>query len=450
MSVELATRATGRIPPQHLEAEQAVLGAVLLDNVEGLAALDVVADDDFYFTSHRHVARAMRSLASDEQPVDILTLVERLKRDAHLEDAGGAGYVSSLSNVVPSTANAEHYAKIVREKAILRRVVNQANEWVARGFAGGEDSLSLLRDIAEFAQRADGKLSGVTRARDAAEQLMRELQVMNENRVGRAFVTGIPVIDDHLWVKDTDLFVIAGRPSTGKTTLATDIARCVGESGRGAAYVSAEMPEVDIVARGSKSYGAGDSEVFRKPTTSARLLPVLEAIQKFGRLPIHLCTQTRADEVIRILRKLARAKEITCAVVDMLQRLSIPETWGDNTTEKLGTATKRFKQFALEERCPVFLLSSMNRSAGDDGSSRPTMASLKGSGDIESDADTVLLIHRKNDAISEWIFGKAREGVGEAGRKKQDRGKLSMRRDFARGQFIEAVDASDQDDGRDH
>lgn len=438
----------GRVPPQDLLAEQSLLGSALLhpEGAEAVAALPV---DEFYWTSHRVIAEAIVELVRERKPVDILTVGDRLKSKGLIEEAGELSYVSSLSNHSTATMihNLDAHARIIRAKAVLRRVVEAANDWVKRAYDHA-DPTALLREIGDLAQSADGQVEGVRSARAVADELIREIQLMNETQVWRSFVTGVPVLDDNLWIKETDLFVIAGRPGTGKTTVATDVLRSVASSGRSGTYVSGEMPDTDLVARTAKAYGATDSEVFRRPTSPARVFPVVDAVNRIGKLPINFTTQNRADDVLRILRKQARAKQISCVVVDMLQTLSIPEAWGNNMAERLEEAASRFKNFALEERVPVFLLSSMNRTAGDDGNGRPTMSSLKGSGAIESYADTVLLIHRLNDTLSEWIFGKAREGIGE-GKVKQDRAKLVMRRDFAKGQFVEAS-APDEDDGRDH
>lgn len=437
-----------RVPPHDLDAEIALLGSALLDRdcAELVAAID---PDEFYVTRHRVIVDTLALLVADRKPVDLVTLVDRLRQEGHLDEAGGASYLAEITGIRPTTLieKVEEYARIVRNKATLRRITNAASGWIERAF-GHDDPLSLLREIADLAQTADGVVKDVRSAREVADELIREITVMNENRTGRAFVTGIPVLDDNIWVKDTDMLIIAGRPSTGKTTLAADILCSVAESGRGGLYASAEMPESDILARFAKAYGAVDSEVLRKATTRERMLPVLEAINRVGKLPIQLTTQTHAPELLRAIRKLARAKRISCVVVDMLQRIDIPDAWGDTLADRLGSLSRRLKQLALEERIPVFALSSMNRTAGDDGHNRPTMSALKGSGDIESDADTVLLLHRKNDVLTEWIFGKVREGIGE-GSKKQDRAKLLMRRDFSRGQFVEAT-APNEDDEGDH
>lgn len=438
--------AGGRVPPHDITAEQSLLGAALLDG-EAAELVASLSADDFYFKSHRVIAETIAALISDRRPVDILTVGDRLKQDGNVAAADGIAYVASLTDVPPTTRieNVEAHARIVRDKAVLRRIVWAAKDWIDRAHQH-DDPGALLREIADLSQSADGAVKDVRTAREVADDLIREIQAMNDKRTGRAFVTGVQVLDDFLWVKDTDLFVIAGRPSTGKTTLAGDILCSVGRSGRSGLYASAEMPDADILARLAKAFGAVDSEVFRRATTPERVFPVLDAVDQVGRLPIYLTTQTHAPELIRLIRKLARARKISCAIVDMLQRIDIPDAWGETQAERLGSLSRRLKQLALEERIPIFALSSMNRSAGDDGHTRPTMASLKGSGDIESDADTILLLHRRNDVLTEWIFGKVREGVGE-GSQKQDRAKLLMRRDFSRGQFVEASAPDDQQEG---
>lgn len=429
--------AVGRIPPQHLEAEQSVLGAVLLDNEVGIEVLRSLPVEDFYFTNHRTIATAMLALAKANKPIDLLTVTDRLKASGDLEHVE-ASYVASLSNIVPSTANAEHYAAIVREKALLRRIVKAANDVLNAAHEPGADSGELLAALgtASNDERA-GYRNAFRPAREAAKQLCAELEEMTRTKVARSFDTGVRVLDENLWVRQTDLFVIAGRPGTGKTHVGIQIAKSIAKSGRGVGYASGEMPDVDLIARAAKSEAVLDAEVFRRPTTPERAWKAAEAVERVGKMPLWFTSENRHDEILRSARQLARKGLIVALVVDMLQRLRLP-SGAKRTDELLGDLVRDFKNFALRERVPVFMVSSMNRGASDDDTTQPTMRSLRGSGEIESEADTVLLLHRK-DTLTEWIFAKAREGCAGL-----DRGKVEMKRDFARGGFTEWDDAGSE------
>lgn len=425
---------TARIPPQSREAEQSVLGAAFLDADAGLAALASLSPSDFYFAEHREAAVAIQELAAQGKPIDLLTVVERLKANGSLDAAGGASYVASHSNAVPSAANAAHYAKIVRERAQLRRIAQAANEIVNRAHDDGANPDALLSSLGAIVDEGVSRGDQVFRpGLEVSRQLVAELEEMVRTKEPRSFDTGMAALDDNLWVRQSDFFVIAGRPGTGKTHAAIQIAKSIAQTGRGVAYASGEMPDVDLVARAAKSEAILDTEVFRRYTSPERAYKAAQAVEKIGRLPLWFTSENRHDAILRSARQLKRKGKISALVVDMLQRLQLPAGM-KRTDELLGDLVRDFKNFALREKCPVFMVSSMNRTASDDDTARPTMRSLRGSGEIESEADTVLLLHRRED-LTEWIIAKAREGC-----RGLDRGVMLMRRDFAKGGFVEVED----------
>lgn len=421
---------------QDLDAERAVIGAVFASAEECAPTLESLTAGEFASVLHQRVWTAMQALQSSRKPVDLVTVVDQMTR-AGVVGKGkphNASDVAELSRHRQLASACTEYARIVRDKAVLRQIQRAACDAMDSA-TKGEDPGSILSRLAKFVASADGHSeTGCRPARTVADELIRDLQHMAESGQARSFVTGIDSLDRVLWIRPSDLFVIGGRPGTGKSMLGVQVARSIAASGRGVLYVSAEMPDVDQVARAARGFASISSEVFRQPTTPDRVYRAAEAVDRVGRLPMWFTNETRVDVLMRMIRAKARKGEIVAVVVDMLQRLRLS---GSNGTmaERLGEASRAFKLLALEERVPVFLLSSMNRSASDDDGDRPTMASLRGSGDIESDADTVLLLHRRDDVVTEWIIGKAREGADG-----NDRGVLFMKRDFARGGFEEWED----------
>lgn len=426
--------------PQDLNAERAVIGAVFFDADECASTLDSLSPAEFHSTLHRNVWAAMQQLRVDRGQIDLVTVVDQLRRLNAFAGGFGIADVSELSGTQYSAARCEAHARIVRDKAILRRLQREAADAIEAA-SRGDDPGAILSRLARFVSSADsGSETGCRPSREVADDLIREIQEMAESGKARSFKTGVDSLDRVLWIRPTDLFVIGGRPGTGKSMLGIQIARSIATTGRGVLYVSAEMPDVDQVARASRGFASIGSEVFRQPTSPARVFAAAEAVDRVGRLPMWFTNETRVESILRTIRQKARKGEIAAVVVDMLQRLRLADGSG-TMADRLGDASRAFKLLALEERLPVFLLSSMNRSASDSDGDRPTMASLRGSGDIESDADTVLLLHRKDDSVTEWIIGKAREGADG-----RDRGVLYMRRNFAHGGFEEWND--EQEGGR--
>ena len=427
------SRATGRIPPQDLAAEQCVLGSILADN----STADVLAlcpPGAFYFTSNQTVAHAIVEMRKIGTPVDLVTLVAFLREKSALDQAGGSAWLASLTNHASfSPANVEHYARIVRDKAQLRALILAANAAILRASEGGAVD-EVLAELGKALRETDSlSEAGWTSARDVADDLIRELADMARTGKARSFATGVPALDRTFWIKPTDLFVFGGPPASGKSFAAQQISVAVAMTGRGVAFLSAEMPPADVLARGARTFDKLDHDVFREPSGRDQSFRAAQAVDRMGRLPIFYSIETRLEPMLRGLRQKARRGEISCVIVDFLQRLQIPES-RPNEAERLGYASRALKQFALQERVPVFLLSSMNRGGYTKGE-RPTMGSLRGSGDIESDADTVVLLHQLENGLVEWIVGKARETAG--GRGGTGEVAILMRRNFSRGGFEE-------------
>lgn len=413
------------VPPSNHDAERGVLAIVLRDPSQLSAVRERLTPGDFWFREYRAIYAAACELDDAGKVVAPTTVL------AALNDATTGGLTEAIMDTIPSDA-LETLVAAVQKASRNRTLAVKLAELQAKAQANAEDPQAITA-------QADALLRTVGAAEDQACQsaesvaaaLIAEIDEMNQSGKVRAFQTGVGAIDENFWVKPTDLFVIGGRPGNGKSFLGGAIACGVAESGRGVLWASAEMPPADLVARAARRYAVLDADVFRAPTDRDRAFRAAEAIHRVGRLPLWFTTKTHIDVLLRVAREKARSGSIVALVVDFLQRLTLPHDWGSEQ-ERLGRATSALKQFAIENRVPVFLLSSLNRGANESDGQRPTMASLRGSGNIESDADTVLLLHRRDDWVTEWLVAKARESV-----KGRDRAVIEMRRNFARGEFVE-------------
>ncbi|MDF2815474.1 MAG: dnaC [Paenibacillus sp.] len=243
-----------RIPPQNLEAEQAVLGAILLDGEALVTALERVSDEDFYRTAHQHIFAAMQELGQEDEPVDLITLTAKLQDKQQLEDIGGVSYLSSLANAVPTAANVDYYAQIVEEKSMLRRLIRTATQIVSNGYAGGEEVSDLLneaeRKILEISNRRAG--NGFVSIRDVLMEVFERVEFLYNHKGG---ATGVPSGFTDLdrmtsGFQRSDLIIVAARPSVGKTAFALNIAQNVGVRAKETvAIFSLEMGAAQLVQR---------------------------------------------------------------------------------------------------------------------------------------------------------------------------------------------------------
>ena len=428
-------RASGRIPPQNLEAEQSVLGAILLDNAGAFTAMEHLKSDDFYFTSHRQIFESMAELAEKNQPIDVLTLSEHLKKTDRLEAAGGAAYVASLSDIVPSTANLVHYAKIVKEKATLRKLIHTASEIIQRGHEPGGDAEVLLdeaeRTILEIGSNRGNQ--GFVELKDALKRTFKVLESLAEKR---SAVTGVPTGFNEIdkmtsGLQPGDLVIVAGRPSMGKTAFSINMAENAAmhpETPCGVAVFSLEMGTDQLVMRMLTSQGRVDAQRLRTGYASQHdLNNLVKAADKLSRAPIYI-DDTAGITIMEMrakARRLQAEKGIGMIVVDYLQLMK--GRAGGNSQisreQEISEISRGLKALAKELRVPVVALSQLNRSLESRNDKRPMLSDLRESGAIEQDADVIMFVYRDEvynketdeRGIAEIIIGKQRNGpVGTA------------------------------------
>ncbi|MCX7946760.1 MAG: replicative DNA helicase [Hydrogenophilus sp.] len=421
-----------RVPPHSLEAEQSLLGGLLLDNEAWERVADVVAPDDFYRDEHQRIFRHLVQLIADGRPADIVTVFESLARSGEAERVGGMAYLAELANQTPSAANARRYAEIVREKAILRRLIAIADEIASSALApGGRDAKTILDEaeakifeIAEVRARGRGSFQSLGAILKQVVDRVQELSDRAHATEVTGIATGYLDLDDRTaGLQPSDLIIIAGRPAMGKTTFALNIAEYVGVVSRlPVAIFSMEMPAAQIAMRFLASVGRIELQRLRRgKLTDDDWSRLSTAVGKLYDAPIFI-DETPALNPIDLrarCRRLARQHggRLGLIVIDYLQLMNgVRET--DNRANELSEISRAVKSLAKELNVPVIALSQLNRSLEQRPNKRPVMSDLRESGAIEQDADLIMFIYRdevyhpdtQEKGVAEIIIAKHRNG----------------------------------------
>ena len=416
-----------KIPPQNLEAEASVLGGILLENEAINRVLEIIAPVDFYRESHRKIFRAMLELTDRSEPADLITLSELLKGKGELEAVGGSAYLASLADQVPTAANIAHYARIIREKAILRQLITSATEIATRGFEeqGNVDEFldaaeKVIFDIAEKKIKASFVSVG-----DMIKDTLKAVERLYERK---ELVTGVPTGFKDLdkltaGLQPSELIIVAGRPSMGKTAFALNIAANAAlNAGIGVAVFSLEMAREQLVLRMLCSEARVDNSKVRAGYLGERDFPKLaNAAGKLHEALIYV-DDTPAISVLELRAKTRRLirdrdKKVGLVIVDYLQLMRGMGA-ASNREQEISEISRSLKALAKELRVPVIALSQLNRRVEDRGDRRPMMADLRESGAIEQDADVIAFIYRdevyntksSDKGIAEIIVAKQRNG----------------------------------------
>ena len=416
-----------RVPPQNIEAEQSILGGILLDNQSLNAVLEVLDISDFYSESHRKIFAAILELADKNEPSDLITLSNILKEKKHLDLVGGVAYLASLVDNVPSAANIAYYAKIVKEKAILCNLIGTATDILNKSYDTGADVDNVL-DEAEQAifEISENKIRpAFFPIKDLIKDSFKTIERLYERK---ELVTGIPTgfekIDELTsGLQKSDLVIIAGRPSMGKTALALNIARYAAlEAGIPVAIFSLEMAREQLAIRLLSSEARVDSLRIRRGFLGETDWPKLTtAAGRLSDAPIFI-DDTPA---IMVLEMKAKARRLTAEaglgliILDYLQLMRSGGNKGSREQE-ISEISRSLKALAKELNVPVVAISQLNRRVEDRPNRRPQMADLRESGAIEQDADLIAFIYRDEvynrsednpeKGIAEIIIGKQRNG----------------------------------------
>ncbi|NLM51636.1 MAG: replicative DNA helicase [Firmicutes bacterium] len=414
-----------RIPPQNLEAEQSVLGSMLIDREAIIIASEIIRPTDFYRESHQKIFEAMLALSERGEPVDLITLSAELEQQNLLESVGGIGYLTTLANIVPTAANVSYYARIVQEKAILRTMINTATQIVSRCFEAKDDVEEILDDaekaILEISQRSTS--NSFSSMREILKNTFERIDQLWENKGGVTGVpTGFPDLDNlTCGLQNSDLIIIAARPSMGKTTLALNIAQHIAvNEGLPVAIFSLEMSKEQLVQRMLCAQANIDAQRLRRGFLTEEDYPKLtKAAGPLSEAPIYI-DDTAAISVREMRAKARRLKAehgLAAIFIDYLQ-LMRGDGRAENRQQEISAISRSLKALAKELNVPVVALSQLSRAVEQREKKRPVLSDLLESGGIEANADLVAFIYREayynpnaeNKHDTEIIIAKQRNG----------------------------------------
>ncbi|MHC1715547.1 MAG: replicative DNA helicase [Acidaminococcaceae bacterium] len=416
-----------RVPPQNIEAEQAVLGAMMIDKEAISKATEILRENDFYRQDHRAVYQVIVDLFSKNQAVDMVTVTEALKREGKLEDVGGIQFITYLANAVPTAANITYHAKIVEEKSLLRQLISVSTQIAGSGYEGSEDVNTLL----DNAERMILAVSERKISRDFApikEVVMSAVDRIDELYNKKGGITGIATgfIDfDRLTsgLQASDLILIAARPSMGKTALVLNMAQNIAiREKKSVAFFSLEMSKEQLVQRMLCAEASIDSSRLRIGELEDNdWEKLIWAADSLSRAEIFI-DDTPGITVMEMRAKARRLKvehNLQLIVIDYLQLMQgSGKKSGENRQQELSDISRSLKALARELNVPVIALSQLSRSVESRQVKRPMLSDLRESGALEQDADLVAFLYREdyydketeNKNITELIIAKHRNG----------------------------------------
>jgi len=417
-----------KLPPQHLEAEQSVLGGILIENYAINKVMEILRPDDFYRESHRKIYEALIVLSERDEPADSITVTNELKNGGHLDSVGGASYIASLIDLVPTAANIEYYAKIVKEKAILRKLIQTSTEIITQSY---EDR----GDVEGFLDEAERAIFDISENRvrpsfypikDVVKGSFKILERLYEKK---ELVTGVPSGFKDLdrmtaGFQPSDLIIVAGRPSMGKTAFCLNIAQYAAiEKKTPVAVFSLEMSKEQLVIRMLCSEAHVEGTKLRSGFLSESDWPRLTiAAGNLSDAPIYI-DDTAALTALELRAKARRLRAehggLGMLIVDYLQLMK-GRARVESRQQEISEISRSLKALAKELNIPVIAVSQLSRKTEERTGNRPQLSDLRESGAIEQDADLILFIYRDevynrsednpNRGKAEIIIGKQRNG----------------------------------------
>ncbi|HHW47212.1 MAG TPA: replicative DNA helicase [Clostridiaceae bacterium] len=417
--------ALGRIPPQSIEAEQSVLGCMLLDKEVIPVITEILKSEDFYREDHKEIYEAILDLFERANPVDLITVAEQLKQRGTLDKVGGLEYLTNIATAVPTTANARHYAKIVEEKSILRKLIKTSSDIINLGYEAS-DEVSIILDRAEkgiFDILQKRSNQGFSHIKDVLVDAFNKLEELYNNK---GYVTGVPTGFTDLDYKtagfqNSDLILIAARPSMGKTSFALNIAQYAAVHKKiPVAIFSLEMSKEQLVNRILCSEVMIDSQKMRiGKLDDSDWQKMAMALGPLSEAPIFIDDTPGASvmELRAKCRRLKLEKNLGLVVIDYLQLMQ-GRGRAENRQQEVAEISRSLKILAKEINVPVVTLSQLSRAPESRSDHRPMLSDLRESGAIEQDADMVLFLYRddyynpdsEKQNIAEVIIAKNRHG----------------------------------------
>ncbi len=418
-----------KVPPHSVEAEQSVLGGLMLDDSSWDKISDVITETDFYRQDHRVIFKAIAKLADDSQPRDAITVSEQLEVGGKQEAAGGLAYLSELAKNTPSAANIKAYAEIVRERSVLRQLISATNEIAEKAYEPEGMNSNEILDEAErkvfLIAESGPKQGGPEKVNPIIAKTLRRIDEMFHSDGGITGVTtGFVDLDDRTsGLQKSDLIIVAGRPSMGKTTFAMNLVEnALLKTELPVLVFSMEMPSDSIVMRMLSSLGRIDQTKIRNGKLDEEDWPRLtSAVNMLKNKPLFIddTAALSPTELRSRARRVARENKgkLGMIMVDYLQLMRVPGA-SEGRTAEISEISRGLKALAKEMECPVVALSQLNRSLEQRPNKRPVNSDLRESGAIEQDADLIIFIYRDevyneespDKGIAEIIIGKQRNG----------------------------------------
>ncbi|PPA68499.1 replicative DNA helicase [Jeotgalibacillus proteolyticus] len=415
-----------RIPPQNIEAEQAVIGAIFLEPQALISAAEILMPDDFYRSSHQRIFEVMMSLSDKGKAIDLITVTEELAAAKELEDIGGVSYLSDLAASVPTAANLEYYARIVEEKSLLRRLIRTATTIAQDGYAREDEVENLLgeaeRNIMEVANRKN--TSAFHSMKDVLVRTYDNIEILNSQK---GEITGIATGFNELdrmtaGFQRNDLIIVAARPSVGKTAFALNIAQNVAtKTGENVAIFSLEMGAEQLVMRMLCAEGNINAQNLRTGALTdedwRKLTMAMGSLSNAG-IYIDDTPGVRVQDIRAKCRRLKQEHGLGMILIDYMQLIHGTGKPGENRQQEVSEISRSLKGLARELEVPVIALSQLSRGVEQRQDKRPMMSDLRESGSIEQDADIVAFLYRddyydkesENQNTIEIIIAKQRNG----------------------------------------
>lgn len=390
-----------RLPPQNLEAEQSVLGSILLDNESAFHVVEILQEKDFYREAHRKIFESILILIDKDEPADLITLTNELKKEGKLESIGGVSYLAQLVEAVPTAANVEYYAKIVKDKAVLREVITAATEIATTGYQESSDVAGFL-DHAEqliFRVSETRQKGGLTPIASIVKDSFKQIEQNYERKeLITGLATGFKDLDKlTAGLQPSDLIIIAGRPSMGKTSFCLNIAEHIALTQKETvAIFSLEMAREQLVSRLLCSEARIDSSRLRSGfIDEVEWMRLTDAAGRLSESPIFIDDMGQASvfEMRAKTRRLKAAKGLGLIIVDYLQLMRSAGK-PESREREISEISRSLKAMAKELNVPVIALSQLNRGVEARQDKRPMLSDLRESGAIEQDADIVGFIYR--------------------------------------------------------
>jgi replicative DNA helicase len=427
--VGLGSANTAKVPPQSIQSEQSVLGGLMLDNKTWDLVSDKIVESDFYRQDHRLIFRIIQQLAEKQSPFDVITVSEALEEIGELENSGGLSYIGLLAKDTPSAANIVTYANIVRDRSVLRQLIHVATEILDSAFnTEGRETADLLENaecevfkIAEQRQRGQGGFKSI---KSALKKAVDKIEIMFESGgemigIGTGFLELDQITSG---LQPSDLIIVAGRPSSGKTTIAMNMVESISiKDSKPVAVFSMEMPDDSLSMRMMASLGRIDLHKIRTGNLDADEWPRLaSAINLLAEAKLFIDDTpalTTAEVRLRARRLTREHGQLGLIVIDYLQLMQSPAS-GNNRVQQISDISRGLKALAKELNVPVIALSQLNRNLEQRPNKRPMMSDLRESGAIEQDADLIVFLYRDevynsdspDKGIAEVIVGKHRNG----------------------------------------